>query len=211
MRIRARRDLLLCIVGAITGCMPEPYSPPKPTSAPNSAAYAAPNVCNQQREARLAEIKQLMAAGEPWKAHLAANTCAAIGDAEFTALSIAAEVAEYRRAAVDKTLPARVRITMIERLEGIDPKHAAPFKALKSQLAQIDAAEDAAERRRIAAVKRREGVRLGMTQEDVLASSWGRPEHINRTISARGTREQWVYGGRNYLYFEDGILVTIQN
>jgi hypothetical protein len=55
------------------------------------------------------------------------------------------------------------------------------------------------------------GVSLGMTQKEVLASSWGKPKHVNRTISRSGTREQWVYGGHNYLYFENGILTTVQN
>jgi hypothetical protein len=50
-----------------------------------------------------------------------------------------------------------------------------------------------------------------MTQAEVLASSWGKPDDINRTITAYGTREQWVYGYRSYLYFDDGILTAIQN
>lgn len=59
--------------------------------------------------------------------------------------------------------------------------------------------------------KKSEGVRIGMTKQDVLDSSWGRPNHINTTTTAFGTREQWVYDGYNYLYFKDGILTTIQN
>ncbi|MGN6831098.1 zinc-ribbon domain-containing protein [Paucibacter sp. M5-1] len=65
----------------------------------------------------------------------------------------------------------------------------------------------AAERAR----KKKEGVSIGMSEQDVRDSSWGRPESINRTTSASGTREQWVYGGRNYLYFENGRLTSIQN
>jgi len=41
--------------------------------------------------------------------------------------------------------------------------------------------------------------------------AWGTPERINRTTTAAGTREQWVYGSGNYLYFDDGVLETIQN
>jgi hypothetical protein len=62
-----------------------------------------------------------------------------------------------------------------------------------------------------AAWKARGGVRIGMTQKQVLASNWGRPDSINKTTGSYGTHEQWVYGGRNYLYFENGILTTIQN
>lgn len=66
----------------------------------------------------------------------------------------------------------------------------------------------AAERAR----RRSQGVSVGMTKEEVLMSSWGRPQHVNSTTTSRGTREQWVYGGGNYLYFdESGRLTTIQN
>lgn len=59
--------------------------------------------------------------------------------------------------------------------------------------------------------KKKQGVVLGMSEQDVLDSSWGRPERVNRTTNAYGTREQWVYGGGNYLYFKNGELVSIQN
>ena len=61
------------------------------------------------------------------------------------------------------------------------------------------------------ATRRREGVRIGMTQSQVLQSSWGKPQQVNRTSTSRGAREQWVYSIRDYLYFEDGMLTTIQN
>lgn len=59
--------------------------------------------------------------------------------------------------------------------------------------------------------RKSEGVLIGMTQEEVLQSSWGKPKDINKTITKYSTNEQWVYSNYNYLYFEDGILVTIQN
>jgi hypothetical protein len=54
---------------------------------------------------------------------------------------------------------------------------------------------------------------VGMTAEQARAG-WGAPSDINRTTNSYGTREQWVYGrygGRGYLYFDDGVLTTIQN
>lgn len=54
-------------------------------------------------------------------------------------------------------------------------------------------------------------VSIGMTQEEVLTEGWGRPIDINRTITANGTIEQWVYDGDKYLYFENGILTAIQD
>ncbi len=61
------------------------------------------------------------------------------------------------------------------------------------------------------AFARKQGVTIGMSKEQALASSWGKPQKVNRTISAYGEREQWVYGGSNYLYFENGTLTSIQN
>jgi hypothetical protein len=59
--------------------------------------------------------------------------------------------------------------------------------------------------------KKKHGVQIGMTQQDVIDSSWGRPNSTNTTTTRGGVRAQWVYGSGNYLYFEDGILTSIQN
>ena len=62
-----------------------------------------------------------------------------------------------------------------------------------------------------AAFKAKGGVSIGMTKERVLKSNWGKPNKINRTTNAYGVTEQWVYGNGNYLYFDNGILSSIQN
>ena len=49
---------------------------------------------------------------------------------------------------------------------------------------------------------------LGMTTNQVLETSWGSPNKINRTTATYGVHEQWVYTGGRYLYFEDGVLVA---
>ena len=53
-------------------------------------------------------------------------------------------------------------------------------------------------------------VEIGMTKAQC-RKSWGRPEEINVTTTAYGRHEQWVYNMRSYLYFDDGILTSIQN
>lgn len=63
----------------------------------------------------------------------------------------------------------------------------------------------------IAEIQKRGGVRVGMNKKQVLNSSWGKPDSINRTINANGTTEQWVYGLGQYLYFTNDLLTTIQN
>lgn len=58
----------------------------------------------------------------------------------------------------------------------------------------------------------RPGVRIGMTRDQVInGTNWGKPQKVNRTTTRYGTSEQWVYGDGNYLYFEDGVLTSIQN
>jgi hypothetical protein len=52
-------------------------------------------------------------------------------------------------------------------------------------------------------------VRIGMTKA-MARAAWGEPSDINRTITASVVHEQWVYGD-SYLYFDNGILTTIQN
>lgn len=51
---------------------------------------------------------------------------------------------------------------------------------------------------------------IGMTASEVRSSSWGSPNDINKTTTAYGVNEQWVYGGGRYIYFEDGIVSAIQ-
>ena len=58
--------------------------------------------------------------------------------------------------------------------------------------------------------KRPKSVSIGMTVEQVRKTQWGNPSRINSTVGRYGTREQWVYGGSQYLYFENGILTAIQ-
>lgn len=52
-------------------------------------------------------------------------------------------------------------------------------------------------------------ISIGMTAE-VAIESWGRPNSVNRTITAAGTSEQWVYGSRSYIYLANGRVTAIQ-
>jgi hypothetical protein len=121
-------------------------------------------------------------------------------------LVIGAALAEMRKGNPDAA------VSMLVPCEGL-----ADLSAHRDALARARVAAEAASKKRLAQVeadaraqRRREGVSIGMTQADALASSWGRPEKVNRTTTVRGEREQWVYPG-GYLYFENGILTAIQN
>lgn len=55
-------------------------------------------------------------------------------------------------------------------------------------------------------------VRIGMSKEDVMRS-WGTPTRLNRSLSAAGETEQWVYEGyrfrTQYVHFVDGRVSYI--
>jgi len=46
---------------------------------------------------------------------------------------------------------------------------------------------------------------IGMTSSEVENSQWGKPTDVNRTITANGVSEQWVYGSGKYIYITDGV------
>lgn len=57
---------------------------------------------------------------------------------------------------------------------------------------------------------------IGMSAAAAEKSSWGYPDNVNKTATAFGTNEQWVYRGTGYaksryLYFRNGILTSIQD
>lgn len=61
--------------------------------------------------------------------------------------------------------------------------------------------------------RRARDLKLGMSA-DAARRVWGQPERVNRSTTAAGVREQWVYGTvhkREYLYFYGGVLVSIQD
>jgi hypothetical protein len=81
----------------------------------------------------------------------------------------------------------------------------------KAMAAKIEANKKAAEKFAKRKSTEKEGVKIGYTKEQVLNSTWGKPQKINTTTNAYGTHEQWIYGGGNYLYFDNDVLTTIQN
>jgi hypothetical protein len=90
---------------------------------------------------------------------------------------------------------------------------AAAYQKIMDQWQQAVAAQVKRDEQADRARKKREGVRLGMSPQDVLDSSWGKPDKINRTTRASGTSEQWVYRNRveGYLYFDNDVLTSVQN
>lgn len=52
--------------------------------------------------------------------------------------------------------------------------------------------------------------KIGMTAQQVRNSQWGSPKKINKTTTAFGVSEQWVYDNNRYVYLDDGIVTGIQ-
>lgn len=145
-------------------------------------------------------------------------------------LYTADKIAEAKKDALDNRYD--VAITCLDNILRLDPQNSDVLD-LRSQYdlakkkaqqeadekakadAEVKKAEETqkAEQAKQADIAKRksEGVRIGMTKDEVLASNWGQPKSINKTTSTYGTHEQWVYGGNNYLYFDNGILTSFQN
>lgn len=52
--------------------------------------------------------------------------------------------------------------------------------------------------------------KIGMTTSELSASTWGNPKDKNKTTTANGVSEQWVYGSGRYVYLDNGVVTAIQ-
>lgn len=60
-------------------------------------------------------------------------------------------------------------------------------------------------------IPKKQEPQIGMSKTEVENSAWGKPDKINRTRTSYGTHEQWCYSNNKYIYFEDGIVTSIQD
>jgi hypothetical protein len=77
------------------------------------------------------------------------------------------------------------------------------------RIQQIHQEHDTEMRRIDCEYNRHTKIHIGMTSTEVVTASC-LPKHVNSTETSSGTREQWVYGDGDYLYFEGGHLVAMQ-
>lgn len=171
--------------------------------------------CRRTLDEKKAAYVALLDKKKYWDARLALEDCPdVLHDATLIAMQRGATRLSYLATAGDAKASDADRLRAFAMLDNNFPADAPQFA---SQRAVIQARADKAEAIRVKkaaaeekARRRHEGVRLGMTKDEVLGSSWGRPRTINTTTYTFGVHEQWVYDG-GYLYFENGILTTIQN
>lgn len=124
-----------------------------------------------------------------------------------------AKLLSEMRVAVKRGDPAGAEAIGEPYLPYADLQFTKQYNAAVAAEAEQRTREAAKEKREVMAARRRVGVSLGMTEERVLESSWGKPDHVNRTITVNGVHEQWVYESHSsgYLYFDNGILTGVQN
>jgi len=174
----------------------------------------ARTVCKNQIEARKLKYAELMTAGKFESAVQAIGDCHnLLNDPALKEMVATAEQRHYVEIVSNQGRTPADRLWALEVLMRHYPEKAKGYEKLHAQLlAKRDEAEKAAGRRADAADadrRKKQGVSIGMSQVDVLKSSWGRPIKINKSVYSFGTHEQWVYEG-GYLYFEDGVLKSIQ-
>lgn len=208
---------IFAVAAVVSTCTTTDVLPPSP-AAPTEAERlrsAAIESCKVSIESRTSAFKDHVANGRLFQAVDAIGNCAAlIGNTLLESEVNAAHIQALTKASTNKSVSAEERLRSMAVMERLFPAAAKPLLRLKTALEREAFAEATkkrtAEAKATAAKKRREGVRVGMSEQDVLDSSWGHPRKVNRTTRASGVSEQWVYDG-GYLYFDNGILTAIQN
>lgn len=165
--------------------------------------------CKNLLPQQLASYATYMKERKYWDAAFQIRACAELlAEPKLVALLKDAEVKSHLAEINDAKTPLPVKVRAMEMLARDYPDVGSKYK---SEIPKLLAAEE----KRIAAeearLKRSRGVVLGMSKDDVLASSWGKPDHISRTSSVIGTTEVWIYGLSSILYFQNGKLFMIQN
>lgn len=165
--------------------------------------------CEIKIESKKNEYHALMAAHNYGDAARVLTFCAGLlADTTLHNLVAEAEIKSYLQDIKNPKTPLRAKAFSIELMRRNYPEKAIEYETLfVTILDKVDKQERLEEAKR----RKKEGVSIGMTPDEVRASSWGKPDSINRSTYAWGQHEQWVYGGGNYLYFENGKLTSIQN
>ena len=185
----------------------------KPLAQVNAASSASGDAANRERcrvsrADQLANYRRLMQVGKQWDAAGTIRACAStLDDSELKKLLADAEIQSYKQTIGSAKASKEDRLEAMQSLVRDYPEAGKPYESkitpLGLQIAREEASAEATRRRHV-------GVHIGMSQAEVLQSNWGKPESVNRTITANGKHEQWVYAG-GYLYFDDGVLTSIQN
>ena len=50
---------------------------------------------------------------------------------------------------------------------------------------------------------------IGMTTDEVRASTWGEPTDISKTTTQNNISEMWSYDSKRYIFFDNGVVTSI--
>lgn len=117
--------------------------------------------------------------------------------------------ADAEAALAETAQQAKVQADLAELQRKREEEARAHQQSLAREAARQKQERDAAVRYREQRIAR-DGVRLGMSEQQALASSWGEPDKRNHTFTPQGDAEQWVYADQYFLYFVNGVLTRIQ-
>lgn len=199
--------IVVSIIAIIANMAMKPTQTPAivPAQLPAQVVPVVQASCAERKAQLVLDYKQLMTNKKFYDAAQSVRLCGQnLDDKELIQMTRAADAADL--------------------IADVDIGHIESAKSLKADYADILAKQPEAKAKvekilsdvrkqdlKAKAEKKKLGVTIGMSKDDVLASSWGRPNSINRTTGTWGVHEQWCYGGHNYLFFENGVLTTIMN
>ena len=159
-------------------------------------------------------------------AEIVRHCATTFGSADYKQQLKNAEIAGFEVEVNNEKHSAYSRLATLNAYEKSYPDEAAKYASLRIRLVGVNAKEmkNEEERKRIeqaandkkerieeARYRRSQGVEIGMTPEEVLASSWGRPRRTTKSQSSNIYTETWDYGYPNFLYFVNGQLSQIHN
>ena len=162
--------------------------------------------CESSLPGAKAKYAELMGERKFWKAAGALRFCASTlpNNSDLNALIADAEIKEHQAVIKD---PKASKVEKNKAKERLVIDYPVAGKEYANDVVKQGKADEAMQARRL----KSQGVKIGMSQAEVVASSWGKPKNVSRTSTAYGATEIWHYGFPNFLYFENGILTQIHN
>jgi CRISPR/Cas system-associated endoribonuclease Cas2 len=197
-------------VMVLSGCNQQSKNEENQASLPKKSqeqiALEAKNECLSTTQQRSQNYDISMSRRKYWDAAAIHRGCAMrLQDSALKALVEDAETKAYKQD-IESPLSSRpIKIRAIESFARDYPEKAVVYEKLLIRLYDEDIAIAHANDE-----KERSRPRIGMTSNQVLSSAWGHPSHINKTTTATGIHEQWVYERGRYLYFENNRLTAMQ-
>jgi hypothetical protein len=163
--------------------------------------------CRSNLENLKTQYRLLFAERKFWTASSEIRRCAGLLDEKgLHAMVSEAEKQSYLQ---DINDPGTQPFDKARAIEALVREHPEDGSKYAGQVAGLYAQAEAKARNVEAARRKGQGVHIGMTADEVVASSWGKPDNVNRTTYAWGVKEQWVYS-TGFLYLTNGRLEAIQ-